>query len=85
MFAGSLWACPQIPYVGTLSLDEILMQMVCFILSLLCYFLEQPVIFILYLEIWAVKNSEIFVEISTLLYLSNVSGITSKAVKVCEI
>ena len=41
--------------------------------------------FILYLEIWAVKNSEIFVEITRLLYLSNVSGITSIAVQVCEI
>ena len=61
------------------------MQMVCFILSLLCCFLEHPVIFMLYLEIWAVKNSEIFVEITRLLYLSNVSRITSIAVQVCEI
>ena len=61
------------------------MQMGCFILSLLCCFLEQPVIFILYLEIWAVKNSEIFVEITRLLYLSNVSGIMSIAIQVCKI
>ena len=41
--------------------------------------------FILYLEIWAAKNSEIFVEISRLLYLSNVSRITSISALVCEI
>ena len=41
--------------------------------------------FILYLEIWAAKNSEIFVKISRLLYLSNVSGITSISALVCEI
>ena len=40
------------------------MQMGCFIISLLCFFLEQHVFFILYHEIWAAKNSEIFVEIS---------------------
>ena len=61
------------------------MQMVCFILSLLCYFLEHPVISMLYLEIWAAKNSEIFVEITRLLYLSNVSRIMSKSVQLCEI
>ena len=42
-------------------------------------------LFILCLEIWAVKNSKIFVEITRLLYISNVSGITSIAVQVCEI
>ena len=41
--------------------------------------------FILYLEIWAAKNSKIFVEISRLLYLSNFSGITSISIQVCEI
>ena len=41
--------------------------------------------FIWYLEIGAVKNSEIVVEITRLLYLSNVSGITSIAILVCEI
>ena len=41
--------------------------------------------FILYHEIWAAKNSEIFVEVSRLLYLSNVSGIMSISVQVCEI
>ena len=61
------------------------MQMGCFIISLLCYFLEQPVFFTLHLEIWAAKNSKIFVEISRLLYLSNVSRITSISVQVCEI
>ena len=61
------------------------MQMDCFIISLLCCFLEQPVFFILYLEIWAAKNSEIFVEITRLLYLSNASRIKSIAVQVCGI
>ena len=40
--------------------------------------------FILYLEIWAAKNSEIFVEITTLMYLSNASGITSLSSQDCE-
>ena len=53
-FACLLEVCGHIhnfPRFGTLSLDEILMQMVCFILSLLCCFLKQPVFFILYIEI----------------------------------
>ena len=61
------------------------MQMGCFIISLLCCFLEQPVFFILYLEIWAAENSKIFMEISRLLCISNVSRITLISVQVCEI
>jgi hypothetical protein len=48
-------------------------------------FLEQSVMFIQYLIIGSVKNYEIFMVKTRLLYLSSPTGITSLSIRICEI
>jgi len=48
-------------------------------------FLEQSVMFIQYLIIGSVKNYEIFMVKTRLVYLSSPTGITSLSIRICEI